>query len=170
MTNSAVMTAAYTVKSSVTVAYGELESALSSLPVNTAETPYVITIASTNLSARWAVIIEAIRGAGRYVILDLSDCTADDSTITGKDYKPVTFAGLESSAYVKGLVLPSTLKTIGDYAFRGCRGLTTVTIPAGVTSIGCRAFDGCAGLVTVIFESGDVDCDDAFPGYLPTAY
>lgn len=32
---------------------------------------------------------------------------------------------------------------IGDDAFRGCTGLTSVTIPNSVTSIGSDAFDGC---------------------------
>ena len=34
------------------------------------------------------------------------------------------------------------MTSIGDYAFYGCSGLTSVTIGSGVTSIGSRAFDG----------------------------
>ena len=43
--------------------------------------------------------------------------------------------------------LPVT--SIGDYAFRGCTGLTSVTIPDSVTSIGDRAFYLCTGLTSV---------------------
>ena len=32
---------------------------------------------------------------------------------------------------------------IGDFAFNGCTGLTSITIPNSVTSIGECAFDGC---------------------------
>ena len=32
---------------------------------------------------------------------------------------------------------------IGDYAFAGCTGLTSVTIGSSVTSIGYAAFAGC---------------------------
>ena len=39
--------------------------------------------------------------------------------------------------------------SIGDYAFLGCDGLTSVTIPDSVTSIGWYAFSGCSGLMRV---------------------
>ncbi|MCR5821967.1 MAG: leucine-rich repeat domain-containing protein, partial [Bacteroidales bacterium] len=39
--------------------------------------------------------------------------------------------------------------SIGDYTFRGCSGLTSVTIPDAVTSIGLYAFYGCRGLTSV---------------------
>ena len=38
---------------------------------------------------------------------------------------------------------------IGDYAFRGCTGLTSITIPNTITSIGNYAFYGCTGLTSV---------------------
>ena len=50
---------------------------------------------------------------------------------------------------VKDLVIPNSVTTIGNYAFRGCSGLTSVTIPNSVTSIGKSAFYGCSGLTSV---------------------
>ena len=50
---------------------------------------------------------------------------------------------------VKDLVIPDTVTTIGDWAFSGCTGLTSVTIPNSVTSIGTSVFDGCTGLTSV---------------------
>jgi len=41
---------------------------------------------------------------------------------------------------------------IGDHAFEGCTGLTSVVIPDSVTSIGSSAFYGCTGLTSVSFE------------------
>ena len=39
--------------------------------------------------------------------------------------------------------------SIGQYAFKECSGLTSVTIPSSVTSIGDGAFSGCSGLTSV---------------------
>ncbi len=41
------------------------------------------------------------------------------------------------------------MTSIGDYAFAGCSGLTSVTIGSGVTSIGDYAFGYCSNLVCV---------------------
>jgi len=43
---------------------------------------------------------------------------------------------------------------LGDYAFSGCSGLTSLTLPSGVTSIGYRAFEGCWGLPSLTIPSG----------------
>ena len=45
--------------------------------------------------------------------------------------------------------IPSGVISIGDYAFYGCRRLTSVTIPNSVTSIGEDAFHDCSGLTNV---------------------
>ena len=43
-------------------------------------------------------------------------------------------------------VIPDSVTSIGDYAFRDCKSLTSVTIPDSVTSIGERAFAWCGSL------------------------
>ena len=54
-------------------------------------------------------------------------------------------------------VIPSdgSVTSIGDWAFRGCSGSTSVTIPDSVTSIGIGAFYGCSNLAEVRY-TGDL--------------
>ena len=47
--------------------------------------------------------------------------------------------------------------SIGDFAFEGCSGLTSITIPKGVTSIGGAAFRYCSGLTKVDYLGTLVD-------------
>ena len=46
--------------------------------------------------------------------------------------------------------IPSSVTTIGGYAFGHCTGLTSITIPNGVTNIEPSAFQGCSNLSSVI--------------------
>ena len=50
---------------------------------------------------------------------------------------------------VKDLVVPNSVTSIGNYAFQGCTGLTSVTIPNSVTYIGKSAFNGCSSLTSI---------------------
>ena len=52
------------------------------------------------------------------------------------------------------LTIPSGVTSISEYAFYGCSGLTSLTIPSSVTSIGNYAFDGCRGLTSLTIPSG----------------
>ena len=53
----------------------------------------------------------------------------------------------------KNTIIPNSVTTIGDYAFRGCSGLTSVTFGNSVTSIGYQAFYRCSALAFVIIGS-----------------
>ena len=67
---------------------------------------------------------------------------------------------------VKEVAVPNNVTSIGDSAFSGCTGLTSITIPDGVTSIGNGAFNKCSSLtsvtipdsVTSIGEGAFYDC------------
>ncbi len=50
-------------------------------------------------------------------------------------------------------IFPSTITTIGIYAFVGCTGLTSVTIPSSVTEICSWAFGMCSNLERVTIPS-----------------
>ncbi len=117
----------------------------------------------------WSAINDAILDAEKYIILDLSDCTVPGNTITGMadgdDPIGNVMNIIQDNPYIKGIILPDSLKTIGNNAFDGCTNLTVVTIPAGVETIGNNAFDGCTNL-TVVTIPADVETigNGAFDG------
>ena len=62
---------------------------------------------------------------------------------------------------LKTVQLPSSLETIGNYAFEECDQLEELTIPKNVTHIGDEAFRNCRALKTVILSKsfGDFRAD-----------
>ena len=68
------------------------------------------------------------------------------------DANPLGYAGhlySDENTEIKDLVIPNSVTSIGNIAFIGCFGLTSITIPSCVTSIGNYAFSGCSGLTSV---------------------
>ena len=50
------------------------------------------------------------------------------------------------------IVIPDSVTNIGQYAFSGCRSLTSITIPESVKEIGREAFAYCPNLKEVIMD------------------
>ena len=66
---------------------------------------------------------------------------------------------------IKSYVIPSSVTSIGDSAFAGCRSLSEIVIPSSVTSIGKCAFAGCRSLSEIVIPSSVTSIGDrAFLG------
>ena len=100
---------------------------------------------------------------GKLSILDLSDAKIveggsayysdrDDGFICTSNDKLGDYAFYGCSG-LTSLTLPSSVTEIGEHAFLNCRGLTNITIPSGVTKIGAGAFFCCYGLISLTIPS-----------------
>lgn len=69
--------------------------------------------------------------------------SSKDNCILSKDEKTVLFG-------CNGSGIPETVTAIGDYAFDGCKTMTSMIIPSGVTAVGDFAFAGCTSLANVV--------------------
>ena len=69
----------------------------------------------------------------------------------------VTSIGSYAFSYCSGLTsitIPESVTTIGNYAFYGYSSLTSIAIPNSVTSIGNSAFGGCSSLTSITIPNG----------------
>ena len=103
-------------------------------------------------------------GGLNYTVLSEADGTAivgkQDASLSGDVIIGAT--AVDPSTDVK-----YTVVAVGDEAFSGCAGLTSLVIPAGVSSIGQNALANCTGLKWVVVKDGVSDIAvgaDAFSG------
>jgi serine/threonine protein kinase len=61
---------------------------------------------------------------------------------------------------IESYVIPSSVTSIGDYAFSGCDTLSEIVIPSSVTSIGVAAFLGCYSLSKIVIPSSVTSIGD----------
>ncbi len=83
---------------------------------------------------------------GINVAEDNPNYCSEDGVLFNKDMTTLVLCpGGKQDVYT----IPNSVTSIGDYAFGGCTGLTSVTIPNSVATIGEEAFYGCSSLTSV---------------------
>ena len=53
---------------------------------------------------------------------------------------------------ISSIIIPNSVKSIGDWAFGYCKSLTTIIIPDSVERIGDFTFDGCKHLKSIVIS------------------
>lgn len=62
--------------------------------------------------------------------------------VVSEGVESIGLYSFSSNVLLESVTLPSTLKTIDNYAFQGCSELKEIELPEGVESIGAGAFSG----------------------------
>ena len=109
---------------------------------------------------------------GKLSVLDLSEAKivkggdsyySGDNCYTSND--EIGEYAFKDCSRLTSLTLPVGITSIGYDAFAYCSGLTSLTLPAGITSIGEYAFSGCSGLTSLTLPAGITSIDKcAFSG------
>ena len=104
-------------------------------------------------------IVGKINGTDLKFIREMAGCDYDGKETDGKlsildlsDAKIVEGGSAYYSYRDNGFIYTSNDK-LGDYAFYGCSGLTSLTLPSSVTKIGCYALSSCIGLTSLTLPS-----------------
>lgn len=96
-------------------------------------------------------IIHAYASGTATRIADYSSVGSIDSLlVVDEGVRSIGEGSFAGSAF-RRITLPSTLDTIGAYAFAHCRDLESIDLPQSVKYIGRNAFSGCTSLKSVSF-------------------
>ena len=93
------------------------------------------------------------------------DYVGTETSVTIPSYITQIYPRAFQATSIRSIVIPDSVKLIGDYAFKGSRDLTDVIIPDSVETIEKGAFRGCSSLRTAQLGSavkviGDFAFDD----------
>ena len=94
----------------------------------------------------------------------LTSVTINSDYILSKNYSTNSSLKDIFGVQVEKYIIGNSVTTIGNSAFYGCSGLTSVTIPNSVTSIGGAAFYNCSSLEKVIVNDIAAWCNINFGG------
>ena len=87
-------------------------------------------------------------------LINVDAANSNYSSLNGVLYNKTQTQIIQCSTSKTGsFIIPSSVTSIGDYAFYECTGLTSISIPSSVTSIGSSAFAECYSLGTLAIPS-----------------
>ncbi|MCM1505634.1 MAG: leucine-rich repeat protein [Ruminococcus flavefaciens] len=117
--------------------------------------PYVSGFMDKSITASAEDIYELLtyNNYGDYIEIVRCDDSATEviipSDIEGVPVTNIKFNAFCNCSYLESVVIPDSVKVIGERAFFGCTSLTSIEIPDSVTSIEYGAFYNCTSLVSI---------------------
>ena len=97
-------------------------------------------------------------GGGELKLVGMGSCT-DEIVVIPEYQGSLKVVSIERKAFlnnrkITAVIIPDSVKIIGEEAFKGCTKLTSVIIGDGVETISKSAFSGCENIATVEMGSG----------------
>ena len=79
-----------------------------------------------------------------------------DTNVTkiGVNNPSTTGYGFTNQTKLKTIILPDTVEMLGDYSFKGCTALESITYGTGLTSMKTNVFSGCTSLTEGVIPQG----------------
>ena len=103
-------------------------------------------------------ILEEIYGTGALYCVGITPNEGEKLIIdVGGDFTSVADGAFNfqyspnPSTYLKEIIMPDSITEIGNYAFAGCKTLSSIKMPENLIRIGGYAFSGCSSLKNVNF-------------------
>ena len=112
------------------------------------------TVSENNINYRAVNGLLLSKDAKKLVAGINGEVTIPDSVTSIGDYAFLGRSGLTS------ITIPDSVTSIGDFSFSICSGLTSMTIGNGVTNIGAYAFQYCNGITSIIIPDGVTSIGD----------
>jgi Flp pilus assembly protein protease CpaA len=92
----------------------------------------------------------AFAGCSGLTSIDVDTSNPNYSSVNGILFNKLQDTLIQyPSGKIGDYTIPNSVMSIGNWAFYGCIGLTSITIPNSVTSVGNWAFYGCSGLTSI---------------------
>ena len=100
----------------------------------------------------WSNIQQIILSSGLTTISDYSFRDVN-ATIDLSSIENITISAYGFANYLGTSIDLTNIQGIGNYGFKNCTKLTSISVPATLTTIGTNVFEGCTSLETITLNS-----------------